>query len=169
MDNIDIKILKLLQSNARITASEISGQINLSIPAVSDRLKKLEAAGVIEKYVTILNPLRFHKELTAIMFITLERPKFTEKFIEYVQQEDEILECHYLAGDFDYALKIMTENTTTLEQLLNRIKSVQGVIKTRTIVVLSTVKNNRSIIPVEDSYESKTRRNEHDHRSAEGD
>ena len=168
MDNIDIKILKLLQADARMTVSEISNQINLSIPAVSDRVKKLEASGVIEKYVTIISPSRFRQELTAIMFITLERPKFTEKFVEFVQGEDEILECHYLAGDFDYALKIITENTATLEQLLNRIKSAQGVIKTRTIVVLSTVKNNHSIVPFEEMSEVKLRRNENGHRSTEG-
>lgn len=169
LDNLDIKILKLLQADARMTVSQISSQINLSIPAVSDRLKKLEAGGIIEKYVTIINPACFHKELTAVMFITLERPKFTEKFVEFVQGEDEILECHYLAGDFDYALKIITSNTATLEQLLNRIKSVQGVIKTRTIVVLSTVKNKHSIVPYEEGSEIKLRRNENDHRGAEGD
>lgn len=155
MDNIDIQILKLLRQNARMTVSEISGLINLSVPAVSERIKKLESSGVIEKYATILNPGRFRKELTAIMFITLERPKFTEKFVEFVQGEEEILECHYLAGDFDYALKIITENTGTLEQLLNRIKSAQGVIKTRTIVVLSTVKNNHSVVPFEDPNKTK--------------
>jgi Lrp/AsnC family leucine-responsive transcriptional regulator len=169
MDEMDIKIIKLLQEDARMTVSEMSNKVNLSAPAVSDRLKKLEAAGWIEKYVAILNPGRFHKELTALMFISLERPKFNEKFIEFVLGEAEILECHYLAGDFDYVVKIITENTTTLEQLLNRIKSAQGVIKTRTIVALSTVKNNHSIAPVANVTDSKVRRNENDCRSAKRD
>lgn len=173
MDFLDIKILKLLQADSRMTVSQISSEINLSVPAVSERLKKLEAGGIIQKYTTIINPNCFHKELTAVMFITLERPKFTEKFVEFVQGEDEILECHYLAGDYDYALKIVTENTATLEKLLNRIKSVQGVIKTRTIVVLSTIKNNHSIVPGENTRalkdtETKMRRSENDHRNPEG-
>ena len=84
MDDLDIKIIKLLQANARMTVSEMSNQINLSVPAVSDRLKKLESSGLIEKYVAILNPGRFRKELTAMMFISLERPKFNEKFVEFV-------------------------------------------------------------------------------------
>ena len=147
MDSLDLKILSLLRENARVTVSEIAGKINLSVPAVSDRLKKLEASGVIEKYATIVNSAFFRKELTAIMFISLERPKFTEQFMAFVQQEDEILECHYLAGSFDYAIKIITHNTATLEKLLNRIKSVPGVQKTQTVVVLSTVKNNHSIVP----------------------
>jgi Lrp/AsnC family leucine-responsive transcriptional regulator len=87
------------------------------------------------------------KNLTAIMLVSLERPKYTEKFVEFVQGQNEILECHYLAGDYDYSLKIITESTYTLEQLLNKIKSVQGVQKTKTTVALSTVKHNFSITP----------------------
>ncbi len=147
MDSIDAKILKLLQKNARITASDIGAEINLSVPAVSERLKKLESSGIISQYTAIINPAHLKKDLTAIMFISLERPKFTDRFVEFVKDEEEILECHYLAGDFDYSLKIITENTGTLEALLNRIKSIQGVQKTRTIVVLSTVKNNYSVSP----------------------
>ena len=147
MDNIDIKIIKLLQKNARISASEISGEINLSVPAVSERLKKLESSGIIQQYTAIINPGHMGKDLTAIMFVSLERPRFTDNFVEFIQVQEEILECHYLAGDFDYALKIITESTYTLEALLNKIKSVQGVQKTRTIVVLSTVKNKHSITP----------------------
>ena len=147
MDNMDIKILKLLQKNSRITASEIGSLINLSVPACSERLRKLESTGVIKQYTAIINPESLKKLLTAFMYIGLERPKYIDKFLEAVNEEDDILECHYLAGDFDYLLKIITENTFTLEKLLNRIKSVQGVHRTRTIVILSTIKNNYSVKP----------------------
>jgi Lrp/AsnC family leucine-responsive transcriptional regulator len=147
MDNIDIKILKLLQSNARITVSEIANKISLSVPAVSDRLRKLDASGIIDKYTAIINSKKMNKSLTVIMFVSLENPKFADKFIDLIHKEDEIIECHYLAGDFDYALKIITGNTETLEQLINRIKLVAGVQKTKTTVTLSTIKNNYSIIP----------------------
>lgn len=147
MDNIDIQILKILQSNARVTASDIASRINLSVPAVSDRLKKLDASGIIEKYTAIINAKKMNKSLTVIMFVSLENPKFADKFIEIIQKEDEIIECHYLAGDFDYALKIITTSTETLEMILNRIKLVAGVQKTKTTVTLSTIKNNYSIIP----------------------
>ena len=145
MDNIDIKILKLLQDNARITASEISSLVNLSIPACSERLKKLELSGVIKQYTAIVDHAYLQKSLTAFMFISLERPYFTDIFVNAVHIENDILECHYLAGDFDYLLKIATENTDSLEKLLNRIKSIKGIQKTRTIVVLSTIKNNYSV------------------------
>lgn len=150
MDSLDIKILKLLQGNARITASDISNKINLSVPAVSDRLRKLDASGVIEKYTIIINAKKLNRDLTVIMFISLESPKSTSKFLDSIQKEDEILECLYLAGDYDYALKIVTENTETLEKILNRIKSMSGVVKTKTTVSLSTIKNNYSIMPTED-------------------
>lgn len=150
MDSLDIKILKLLQKNARITASEISSKINLSVPAVSDRLRKLDASGVIEKYTIIINAKKLNRNITVIMFISLESPKYINKFLEAIDKEDEIIECHYLAGDYDYALKIITENTETLEKIINKIKSMNGIIKTKTTVTLSTIKNNYSIMPTED-------------------
>jgi len=147
MDNLDIKILKILQQNSRVTASEISNRINLSIPAVGDRLKKLDASGIIEKYTVILSAKKLNKHLMIIMFVSLESPKFTDPFINVIQVDDEIVECHYLAGDFDYVLKIITESTESLERLLNKIKNIPGVQKTKTNVSLSTIKNNHSIIP----------------------
>jgi len=149
MDNLDIKILKLLQQNSRVTASEISSRINLSVPAVGDRLKKLDASGIIEKYTVILSAKKMNKHLMIIMFVSLESPKYTDPFINIVQLDDEIIECHYLAGDFDYALKIITESTESLERLLNKIKNIPGVQKTKTNVSLSTIKNVHSVIPSE--------------------
>ncbi|WP_298841168.1 Lrp/AsnC family transcriptional regulator [Clostridium sp.] len=149
MDNIDIKILKLLQQNSRVTASEISTRINLSVPAVGDRLKKLDNAGIIEKYTIILSAKKFNKDLMIIMFVSLESPKFTDLFVNTIQVDNEIVECHYLAGDYDYVLKIITESTESLEKILNKIKNIPGVQKTKTTVSLSTIKNNYSIIPSE--------------------
>jgi Lrp/AsnC family transcriptional regulator, leucine-responsive regulatory protein len=150
MDSLDIKILKLLKKNARVTASEISSKINLSVPAVSDRLRKLDASGVIEQYTVIINAKKLNRNLTVIMFVSLESPKYTNNFLEAIQKDDEIIECHYLAGDYDYALKIITENTETLEKILNKIKGMNGMIKTKTTVTLSTIKNNYSVMPTEE-------------------
>jgi len=147
MNELDIKILSLLQSNSRMSISEISNKINLSVSATSDRLKKLENSGAITHYATILNPEAFDKTLMAIMFVSLENPTYSDIFSSFILEESEILECHYLTGNFDYALKIVTKNTTTLETLLNRIKRVTGIKKTETMVVLSTVKNQYSILP----------------------
>lgn len=147
MDIIDKKILHILHKNARITASEISHQINLSVSAVGDRLKKLEASGIIENYTAILNPVMMDKSLTAIIMIALERPKYAEIFQEFVQEENDILDCYYLAGDYDYALKIVTENTGSLQVLIGKIKALEGLLKTKTTIVLSTIKDTHSVLP----------------------
>ena len=118
MDAIDRKILHKLQENARATLSDLSGEAALSIPAVSERLKKLEASGVIRQYTTILDPAMLNKHLMALMFLRFDSPKHGDRFSDFVRNEPEIKECYYITGDFDYSLKIVTENTGTLEKLL---------------------------------------------------
>lgn len=147
MDAIDKKILKNLQKNARVTISDLSSEISLSMPAISERLKKLEASGVIKQYTVILDPAMLNKHLMALMFIRFENPSHGDSFAEFVKNEAEIKECFYITGDFDYSLKIITENTHTLELLLTRIKNQAGIVKTQTIVVLSSITDNPSIIP----------------------
>ncbi len=147
MDDIDRKILKKLQENARITISDLSSEIALSMPAISERLKKLEASGVIKQYTTILDPALLNKHLMALMFLRFDNPKHGDQFTCLVKDEPEIKECYYITGDFDYSLKILTENTRTLEKLLTRIKNAPGVVKTQTIVILSTITDSPSILP----------------------
>jgi len=149
MDSIDRQIITLLQKNARSSISDISAQVNLSIPATSDRIRKIEAAGIITQYTAIVNAAALNQKLTAMMFVSLEKPRFSDNFIAFVNTQDEILECHYLAGDFDYLMKIVTESTETLENLLRSIKSVPGIQKTQTIVTLCTVKKLHSVVPHE--------------------
>jgi len=147
MDDIDKKILRKLQENARITISDLSSEIALSMPAISERLKKLEASGVIKQYTAILDPVLLNKHLMALMFIRFDNPGNGDHFSQYVKAEREIKECYYITGDFDYSLKILTENTRTLENLLTRIKNQTGIVKTQTIVILSTITDSPSIIP----------------------
>jgi Lrp/AsnC family leucine-responsive transcriptional regulator len=147
MDDIDKKILKLLSANARATLSELAGEIALSLPAISERLKKLEASGVIRQYTTILDPAKLNKHLMALMFLRFDNPKHGDRFAELSKAEPEIKECYYITGDFDYSLKILPENTGTLEKLLTRIKNAPGVVKTQTIVILSTITDSPSVQP----------------------
>lgn len=147
MDGLDKQILDCLIENGRMTVSEVSQRVSLSIPAVSERIRKLEQSGVVDKYSVILNPVKMGNHLTAIMLVSMERPRYNEGFVSHITSEPEVMECHYMAGDFDYVLKIVTIGTESLEKLLNRIKSVPGVQKTRTTVVLSTVKKGVTVKP----------------------
>jgi len=147
MDDIDKKILRILKNNARMPYLTIGKQINLSTSAVMERVRKLARDGVIRQYTAIISGKAFEKELTALMFISLESPEHNDEFLGFVNNESDILECHYITGNYDYHLKIVTKNPETLEHLLNKIKSQTGVVKTFTNIVLNTSKNEYSINP----------------------
>lgn len=142
MDSTDVKILKCLCHNARMNSSEIAEKVKLSVSAVIERIKKLESNGTILSYSANIEPSMLNKNVVALIMVTIDHPKYNENFINYVAQEHRIVECLYMAGDFDYLLRVVTESTKTLESVLNSIKSVGGVAKTKTNIVLSTTKNS---------------------------
>ena len=148
IDIIDAKILEVLQENARISYSELSKKINLSLSAVSDRLKKLEAGGIISQYTAILDPVSLDRELQAYMMINVDSTGNLDELFEVIESADEVLEAHFVAGDFDYILKIATRNTSTLAALVNRIKAVKTVKRTETTVILTDLKQRYSVPPV---------------------
>lgn len=145
MDDIDVKILRVLQRNSRTLVSDISKEVSLSISAVSERIKRLEKSGLIKQYTTILKPSLLKKNLTAQMLVSLKSPNDSNRFLDFIKHEPDILSCYYIAGDYDYILKIVTESTKTLEKLLNRIKSMDCIFKTNTMVVLGIEKDNYSV------------------------
>jgi Lrp/AsnC family leucine-responsive transcriptional regulator len=141
MDAIDRDILQLLKADGRISHSDIGKHVHLSLPAVSERVRKLEACGCIDGFTVKLNREYLGLGLLAFIFITLERPEHIPAFQAAVQEEEAVLECHHLAGEFDYLLKTATGSTKQLEELISlRLKQIPGVIKTNTMIALSTIK-----------------------------
>lgn len=134
----------MLQNNARIKRSEISENIGLSLPSVTDRLNKLEANGTIETYITKLHHKSLGKDITAFILLPATSTHYKD-FIHHAIQNHEILECHSVTGDGSHILKIRTENTTSLEKLLAKIQSWKGVRSTRTSIVLSSHKETFGI------------------------
>ena len=147
MDSLDYQILCCLKVNARENATNIGAKISLSTSAVIERIKKLEASGLIQQYTTIIDQSISGRELTAFISVRLEHPKFNESFCHAVDNHNEIVECHYIAGDFDFILKVVTTSGKSLEEILNHIKSTNGVSLTRTSVVLSTSKQEVCLLP----------------------
>lgn len=146
MDLTDAKILDFLKLNSRITASEISKNVNLSIPAVSDRIKKLEESRIIEKYTIKLNREKMNYKLMALIFVTLEKPEHIEDFRNAVVNLKPVLEFYHLAGEYDYFLKVVVEDTKTLEDFLtNSLKKIPGIQRTNTVIVLSSIKEEINI------------------------
>ncbi len=145
MDNIDLNILTLLIKNARVNSSEIADKVNLSPSAAIERIKKLENNGIITGYTAIIDPSKLGKDVMALMSVAIEHPKYNDVFIKAVASNNHITECFYLAGEFDYQLKVITDNTAMLERVLNTIKSIPGVSKTKTNIVLSVTKNDHNV------------------------
>ncbi len=147
MDSIDYKLLACLKDNSRENATNIGAKINLSTSAVIERIKKLENSGVIEGYTTIFNQRALGCEIMAYIYVSLEHPKYNAGFIRLIKENTSIAECHYIAGDFDFILKVITQKGNGLEEILNYIKAINGVSLTRTSVVLSTNKCEVSVLP----------------------
>ena len=143
MDNIDYKILRCLKDNARLTASAISEEINLSVSAVIERIRKMESSGVIKGYTIEVD----QKEMVAIMEVRLKHPKYYDEFAQLIQTNDSIVACFYMTGDFDFILKIVTDSAAGLDEVYRFVKGYEGVSATETHFVLKTLKDEVSVIP----------------------
>lgn len=147
MDRVDTAILACLTKNARMKASDIGKEINLSVSAVIERIKKMEANATIQKYTVVLNQKLMGNDLIALIEVSLEHPKYYDAFTEIVSNDKSIQECHYLTGEFDFMLKVLTDSSESLEEIHRKIKSLSGVQSTKTHFVLKTIKNEMSVIP----------------------
>jgi Lrp/AsnC family leucine-responsive transcriptional regulator len=143
MDHTDLAILSALDKNSRATVSEISKEVNLSTPAVSERIRKLEDAGIITQYTVKLNSHKMNLKLTAFVFVTLKGGASIAQFRESINSYPEVLECHHIAGEYDYLLKVLLQDTQELERFIShRLKGIFSIQKTNTLVNLSTIKSD---------------------------
>jgi Lrp/AsnC family leucine-responsive transcriptional regulator len=140
IDALDIKILNILQNNGRTKRNQIAEEVGLSIPSVSERLKKLEENGIIEGYFARLNKKSFGYDIMAYILVMMESSKHYKSLLNKVENIPVILECHSVLGEGSHLLKAVTKNTESLEKLLGEIQSWPGVMATKTTFVLSTVK-----------------------------
>jgi Lrp/AsnC family leucine-responsive transcriptional regulator len=140
MDEFDKKILRLLLQNARMTGADIGRKVNLSIPAVTERLRKLSRSGMIDKYTVKLNRAALSMNLLAFIQVWIDHTRGGSAK-EQIAGLAEVLECHHIAGDCDMLLKVLVKDTAALEDLLvNKIKTNKAVTRTSTIIVLTSHK-----------------------------
>ncbi len=144
MDKIDKMIINILQENARATISEMSSKVSLSMPAISERVKKLEASGIIDKYTAIINPKKVNKGLSAMVYASFSDAEREKYFSEFVKNEGAMTECHFITGPFQYCMKVFTESPAALQELTWRIREM-GATKTDVMLLLSTVVERPSI------------------------
>lgn len=140
LDTLDTKIIHELLRNSRITWAELAKKVKLSSPSILERVRKLEEKGIITGYTLRLNQELLGNNLLAFIFLSLERPKFRSAFKNAIQKLIEVEECHHVAGDDDYLLKIRCESTKHLDTFLNTLKEIPGIQRTKTTITLSTEK-----------------------------
>jgi Lrp/AsnC family leucine-responsive transcriptional regulator len=145
IDEIDAKILEILQKKGRTRRNDLAEAVGLSLPSVSDRLRKLEENGFITGYHATVDPKKLGRDITAFIFVTVDSSKHYAQFLEHAHAADEILECHAITGEGSHLLKVRTTNTISLEKLLAKIQAWAGVVSTRTDLVLSSSKESMRI------------------------
>jgi Lrp/AsnC family leucine-responsive transcriptional regulator len=149
IDDVSLKILKILQEKARIPNVEVARQVGMAPSAVLERIRKLESQGFIDGYEVRLNPKRFAKSLVAFIMVKIEKPGDEKKAGEALSAIPEVQEVHYVAGDDAFLVKVRVADPEDLGRLTrDKISAVATVQSTRTAIVLSTYKETARI-PIE--------------------
>ncbi|MCQ6268735.1 Lrp/AsnC family transcriptional regulator [Fictibacillus sp. WQ 8-8] len=142
MDEIDKKIVLLLQEEARISMTELGKSVSLSQPAVTERVRRMEEKGIIDSYRAVVSPEKINKQITAYVLI---HTKGCESFVEHCKQADEVVELHRISGQYNFLVKVVTENLQTLEMATNQM-GVYG--DSTTLIVLSSPIKNDKLVPI---------------------
>lgn len=145
IDEIDVQILSLLQAHGRIKRNQIAEAVGLSVPSISERMRKLEERGVITGYHAVVDAKRLHIDICVFIRVMVDGSERYGEFVERAATMDEVQEVHSITGEGSHILKVRTRNTTTLERLLSKVQSWPGVRGTSTSIVLSTFKETRQI------------------------
>jgi len=150
IDRIDRRILGLLQADGRISTVELAQRIGLSPTSTSERLKRLQRDGYVAGYRAVLDPHRLGLELLVFVEVSLNKttPDIFEKFAEAVRRAPEVLECHMVAGGFDYLVKTRVSDMASYRRFLGEVLlALPGVTETRTYAVMEEVKSD-GVLPV---------------------
>ena len=139
LDDIDRGILEMLQADCKSTLARVGEQVGLSAPAVVERVKRLEHEGFIEGYHARLNARLLGLDVSAFISVWTTHARAMQELTAQLGAFEDILECHHVTGDPSLLLKVKTRNTQSLERLISAVRSLPGVERTETNVVLSTL------------------------------
>jgi len=149
LDRIDLKLLTRLQQDGRTAVSQLAREVNLTVTPTLERVRRLEAGGYIEGYFARLNPGKLGLGLLAYVEVSLDRttPDAFDRFKQAALAHDEVMECHMVAGGFDYLLKIRVTDMESYRRFLgDRLASVRGVQQTHTYFVMEEVKSTQKLM-----------------------
>ena len=148
LDDIDLKILALLQSSSKITNAMLAEKVGISPPSTLERVRKLEQRGVINGYVALLNPERLNKSITAIVQVSLGEHSHDNltRAKASIGEFDEVLQCWHTAGDQDFVLQVIVSDMQAYETFVTeKLSTVARIANIKTAMVLRTVKQTTSI------------------------
>ncbi len=148
LDDIDLKILNLLLQDGRISHTAIGKETDLSAPSVYARIQRMEREGVIKGYRVLLAPEKIGRGLAAFVRVRTQTPDYDSAVFErFIQEEEQIVECHDVDGEDCYILKVRTASTQSLQKLLATIRSFPGITRTVTTIALETLKEEGTVRP----------------------
>lgn len=157
LDEIDLQLVALLQADGKLPFNKLGDKVGLSAPSVMERVRKLEQNGVIKGYHAVIDGRKVGLDITAFIGVSINYPKKIESFERWVDNEPRVLECHHVTGAHTLLLKVKSTNTAELEDLISRVRSLEGVERTETLVVLST-RTERVQVPLVSETQSSTER-----------
>ena len=141
LDQVDRGILAMLQQDGRASASYIAQEIGMSIPAVTDRIKKLQESGIITGFTALLDHRKMGRDVSAFITVISESSAHYSDVVFQANKTPEIVQCFTTTGNGSHVLLAVTENTTSLEKLLRIIQGWPGVMRTETQMILSSYKS----------------------------
>jgi len=144
-DALDRQILELLQKNCKQPLAAIGEEVGLSAPSVVERIHKLEQAGVITDYVARLDARRLGKDVAAFIGVRTNQPRVIGSLERQLCQTEAVLECHHVTCAHTLMVKVKTQSTESLEEVIQTIRSLEGVTRTETSIVLSTYVEHSNI------------------------
>jgi Lrp/AsnC family leucine-responsive transcriptional regulator len=145
LDKTDIQILKTLQKDARESASHIAEKVNVSVPTVTERIRKLQENGVILGFQTAIDPSSIGLDVSAIITIISGSSQYYKEVTIAAEETPEVVQCFSTTGNGSHMLYVVTKNSNTLEELLRKIQSWPGVARTETQIILSSYKPGSTI------------------------
>jgi DNA-binding Lrp family transcriptional regulator len=143
LDAIDIKILNLLQENAKLTNVELAARVNLSPSPCLARVRALEQAGIVSRHVTLLDPLKIGLGLSVFIQVGMERQaeRDLEKFQAAIISYAEVMECYLMTGDFDYLIRVVVADMPALERfIVDKLTKIPGIANIKSSFALKQVK-----------------------------
>jgi Lrp/AsnC family transcriptional regulator, leucine-responsive regulatory protein len=146
LDAIDSKAIAALQADSRASWADLGTALGLSAPAAAERVRKLLDGGIIRGFTAVLDPATAGFPVLAFVAVTLERQGARRGFLDGVRAHPLIQECHHVAGDDDFLLKVRARSLAELESVLaDELKGRLGIARTRTTIVLGTAKETTAL------------------------